>query len=194
MTVGRATVAAGLLALVLPAIGAAQGIGDAAAREKAKREKARAKTAGPARLITNEDLASGRPAGDKREGAGASGSGSATEAPAENAPADSASPSSSEDRQATLRPYLEAKSAAEARVSEIEARIRELGGKLNPMSTTFIYGATGSNSAAEEAEVRQQLTEVEAQLGEARKELAAASEAFDAARVGRAVPPPSEAH
>ena len=54
------------------------------------------------------------------------------------------------------------------------------------MSTTFIYGASGSNSANEEAEVRSQLQEAEGELREARMALTAANQAMEDARRGRA--------
>ena len=46
-----------LLALLLPAAAAAQGLGDAAVREREKRE---AKPAAPAKVFTNDDLPEGR--------------------------------------------------------------------------------------------------------------------------------------
>jgi cob(I)alamin adenosyltransferase len=70
-------------------------------------------------------------------------------------------------------------------VSQVEARIQEFQAKLNPMSTSFIYGSQGSNSANEEAQVRAALTRAEAELAEARRALAAANESLEGARQGR---------
>jgi predicted nucleic acid-binding Zn-ribbon protein len=83
------------------------------------------------------------------------------------------------------RPYRDAVSDAQSKVASLEARIKELGEKLNPMSGSFIYGATGSNSANEEAQVRDQLRQAEAELPEARQQLADATRALDEAAQNR---------
>ena len=183
MTVRRLGLAALVLGVMAPALAAAQGLGDTATREREKRAKQAARTAAPARVFTDEDLTEGRPPGQ----AAAGGTSATARAPA---PAPDAStedgPPPLEDPQAAVRPYIENLRRAQAQVEAVEARIRELSGKLNPMSTTFIYGASGSNSANEEAEVRQQLQEAEGQLREARSGLAAANQAMEDARRGRA--------
>ena len=97
------------------------------------------------------------------------------------------------DSDPRLRPYLDAVTQAQARVEELEARIRTLGAKVNPMSTSFIYGATGSNSANEEAQVREGLRQAEAELGEARKTLNAANGALASASRGQS-PATTEPH
>jgi hypothetical protein len=180
VTVRRFGLAALVLGLLAPVLAAAQGLGDTAARERDKRAKQAVKNAAPARVFTDEDLDAGRPPGQ----AAAAGK-SATAAPAPEAPAD-AGPPPLEDPQAAVRPYIENLRQAQARVEAVEARVRELSGKLNPMSTTFIYGALGSNSANEEAEVRQHLQEAESELREARTALTVASQAMEDARQGRA--------
>ena len=78
---------------------------------------------------------------------------------------------------------------AQKRVAEVEARIYELNGRLNPQSTTFIYGAGGSGNANEELEVRSQLNASESDLREARAALGRANQALQAKRQGR---PPEE--
>jgi hypothetical protein len=178
MTIRRFGFAALVLGLLAPALAAAQGLGDTAAREREKRAKQAVKNAAPARVFTEADLDAGRPPG-QAEAAGQS------TAPAHEAPTE-AGPPPLEDPQAAVRPYIENLRQAQARVEAVEARMRELQGKLNPMSTTFIYGASGSNSANEEAEVRQQLQEAESEMREARVALTAASQAMEDARRGRA--------
>jgi hypothetical protein len=179
MTIRRFGFAALVLGLLAPALAVAQGLGDTAAREREKRAKQAVKNAAPARVFTEADLDAGRPPG-QAEAAGQSATAPAHEAPTE------AGPPPLEDPQAAVRPYIENLRQAQARVEAVEARMRELQGKLNPMSTTFIYGASGSNSANEEAEVRQQLREAESEMREARTALTAASQAMEDARQGRA--------
>jgi hypothetical protein len=181
MTVRRIATVLGLLSLVLPGLAAAQGLGDAAARERAKRAKQEAAKKAP--VLTNEDLEKGRPPAAARPGgegasSAAEGGGDYRESPP------------LEDRLAPERPYLDAIMAAQTRVSQVESRIQELGAKLNPMSGSYIYGATGSNSANEEAEVREQLGQAEAELAEARQAVAAANQALQEFQQGRSPAPP----
>jgi hypothetical protein len=175
VTVRRLGLAALVLGVLAPALAAAQGLGDTATREREKRAKQAAQTAAPARVFTDKDLDEGRPPGQ-----------AAPAGTSATAPAPEAGPPPLEDPQAAVRPYIESLRQAQARVEAVGARIRELSGKLNPMSTTFIYGASGSNSANEEAAVRQQLQEAESELREARVALTAASQAMEDARRGRA--------
>jgi uncharacterized protein YukE len=177
--------ALGLL-VAWPCFGAAQGLGDAAAREKQKRAKeaASGKTA-PAKVLTDADLAEGRPPGQTSSPAAAVAS-----AP-QGALSTEAPPSTVVDSDPRLRPYLDAVTRGQARVEELEARVRTLGAKINPMSTSFIYGATGSNSANEEAQVREGLRQAERELGEARRTLNTANEALASAGRGQS-PAPAE--
>jgi len=181
MTARAAALSLGLL-LALPGLGAGQGLGDAAAREAQKRAKSAAKKE-PAPVITNADLDKVRPPG---------GYGTAAAAPAEARVTEEASPSTVVDRGADLRPFVDAVQRAQVQADAVEGRIRDLGAKLNPMSTAFIYGASGSNSANEEAEVRSALTQAEAELAEARQALATANENLEGARRGRVREPASE--
>lgn len=160
-----------------PCLVAAQGLGDAAARERQKR--ATSGKATPAKVLTDADLAEGRPPGDASKSASSSSSSSSEGRTVE------AAPSTVVDSDAHLRPYVDAVTKAQARVEEQEARIRMLSAKLNPMSTSFIYGATGSNSANEEAQVRAALGQAEAELTAARKALSAANQALQDSRLGR---------
>jgi chromosome segregation ATPase len=71
-------------------------------------------------------------------------------------------------------------------VDRIEAQIRELNGKLNPMSRDYIYGAAQSvDAASEELRIRAELNELEERLAEARRDLAVATESMRAAQQGR---------
>ena len=166
------------LLLAWPCLAAAQGIGDVAARERQKRAtQATSGKATPAKLLTDEDLKDGRPPGQTSAPAAA--------APSEGRQSIETPPSTVVDSNAQLRPYLDAVANAQARVEQLETRIRSLGAKINPMSTSFIYGATGSNSATEEAQVRAGLGQAEAELTEARQSLNAANEALSDASRGR---------
>ncbi len=182
MTVLRVATVLGLLALFLPGGGAAQGLGDAATRERARREKEEAKKKAP--VLTNEDLDKGRP---PKSGPSTGAVTTPSAAGSGVTPAESPPPESPplEDRFAQERPHLDAVQQAQTRVSQTESRIQELQAKLNPMSTLFIYGSRGSNSPAEEAAVREQLTQAETELTQARQDLAAANQALQSARRGR---------
>jgi hypothetical protein len=54
------------------------------------------------------------------------------------------------------------------------------------MSGSFIFGATGSNDANEDLQVREEMRQAEARLVEARQALAAANQALQDFRQGRA--------
>lgn len=177
MTVRRIAAVLGL-AFLAPAVVAAQGLGDAAARERAKRA---AKKAVETKVLTNADLEASRPPG------AAPAEASSAPAPAEGA-GEAAAPPPMEDRLADQRSSLDALQAAQARVSQIESRIQALQAKLNPMSGSFIYGASGSNSANEEAEVRAQLAQAQAELDAARQAVVAAAQAVQGSKRGQ---PPS---
>jgi hypothetical protein len=182
MSLRRTAGVLALLVLVLPGWLAAQGLGDAAAAARAKRAKqAGAKKTDETRVFTNDDLAKGRPPGAQPTGSESP----ASATPAEGEGGSSEEPPAVEDRFADERPLLDALTAAQSRVSTIEARIQELRSKLNPMSGSFIYGAFGSNSANEEAAVRSELQQLETDLTDARREVAAATEALARARRGR---------
>lgn len=168
--------------LAWPCLGAAQGIGDAAARERQKRAASGKKE--PARVVTDADLNEGRPPGETSKAASSA-------APSEGRRSSDVPPSTVSDASAHLAPHRDAVNRAQAQVEQIEARVRTLSAKINPMSTSFIYGATGSNSANEEAEVRSALGQAEGELAEARKALNAANEALSkASRGGSDTPSP----
>ena len=64
MTARRVATVLGLLAFLAPVVAAAQGLGDVAARERAKRAKQEeGNKASKAKVITNEDLDASRPPG-----------------------------------------------------------------------------------------------------------------------------------
>ena len=183
MTVRRVATVLGLLAFVLPAVVTAQGLGDVAARERAKREAA--KKPAEAKVLTNEDLDKGRPPGTERTG------GERASAPAsEESRSEAPTSPPMEDRLASERSYLDAIQAAQTRVSEIEQQIQNLRSKLNPMSGSFIYGASGSNSANEEAQVRDQLSRAEGELNAARQTVVEANQALADFKRGRPSAPP----
>ncbi len=177
MSLRRIAVVLGLLALALPAFAAAQGLGDAAAREKAKRETAK-KPAAP-KVFTTDDLAQGRPPGaEPSDVASPSASEAASSAPEPSGP--------EADRRNEDQSNVQAVTAAKERVTQIEKRIQELQARLNPMSTTYVYGDlnVGGNKVAEEAEVKAELAQSQGDLNEARQAVLDAVRARDEFRQG----------
>jgi hypothetical protein len=173
-------VLAALVACGLAAEAGAQGLGDTAAKERRRRAEA-AKKASGAKVFTNDDLDAGRPPGSKPSPAPEAGAPVRQEDPP---------PAPSEPtRQEQEGPFLDAIRAAEAEVAGAEAAVRELQAKLNPMSTSYIYGPSGSNDANEELRVREQIRQAEGQLRSAREALLAANQSLQDFRQGRAAAP-----
>jgi hypothetical protein len=180
MSARRIAAVTGLLGFVFVAATAAQGLGDTAARERAKRAAKTQAKKEPAKSFTNEDLEEGRPPGAKPE------TGSTQAAP-QAAPQqeEQEAPSPAEDRLAQERIYLDAITAAQQGMTAAETRVRELSDKLNPMSLSYIYGAGGSNDASEELRVREELRQAESELQVARQTLATATRNLQDVRQGR---------
>lgn len=180
MRIVRTLGACVLGALVASAAGA-QGIGDKAAKERAKRAQAKGKEA---KVFTNTDLDAGRPPGSKPSSEDANAGAAATSS-------ESSAPTSSPDPYAQNREqdkgYVDAVAAAQGQVAAVEARIKELSSKLNPMSMSYIYGSGGSNDANEEQRVRSELREAEEQLTAARQAVAQANQNLQDFRQGRPV-------
>jgi chromosome segregation ATPase len=175
-----------LAALGLPAAVAAQGLGDTAARERERREKEQqAKKGEEAPVYTNHDLDAIRPpdADDDSEDGDSSAS-EASDSGREEAPSRPAGRIRGRDDD--LRPYRDGLSNAQAEVDQIQDQIQELNSRLNPMSRNYVYGAAQSGDAAgEEIRIKNELAELEERLGDARQDLAVATEALQAARDGR---------
>jgi hypothetical protein len=187
MTARRMGTILGLLALALalPAGAAAQGLGDTAAQQRAKRAREAQEKKTEAKVFTNDDLSAGRPPDAKPSGA------TAAPSPAPEAAGGGEAPSEP-DRLNEEQPYVAAVQSAQAQVAATEARIRELGDKLNPMSTKFIYGAAASGDAAgEETRTRAALSQAEAQLLDARRALATANDNLQDFRRRRSSSPSS---
>jgi hypothetical protein len=179
----RAGVRASLVALLVvlvPVLVGAQGLGDAAARERQKREAAVPRE--KARVLTNDDLPRSDSAGPATPAAAA-----ATEAgPSRQDP----------DRRGDEDQAKTELEKAQARVEEArqavvaaEEHLKALQDRLNPMSGSFIYGATGSNDVNEELRVRAEMRDAEAQLAAARDALVKATQAAEDVRLRRAPPP-----
>jgi len=167
----RIAALASLLCLALVASSAAQGLGDTAARERAKR-KAQEQKKEPAKVFTNDDLAEGRPPDAKKDdGSEGERRPNVTQNEEQPAPAPSGG-----DPLADQRPMLDAITAAQQHLTAAETKVRQLAEKLNPMSVSYIYGAGGSNDANEELRVRSELREAESQLQAARQELVKANQ------------------
>jgi hypothetical protein len=182
MSARRIVACLGLFAFALTAPLAAQGLGDTAARERAKRTSKTEAKKEPAPAFTNQDLDAGRPAGSKpnSESTGAP-------VPRENESSDS---SPEPDRREQERPLIDALSAAQQQVTQAETQVRSLAEKLNPMSTSYIYGMGGSNDANEELRVRAELRQAETELQAARQSVVTATQRLQDFRLGRSVPRP----
>ena len=156
-----------LLALLLPGLVSAQGIGDAAAREKQKRQTTpKTKTT---RVITNDDLEEGRrrTSPSPRRADGASPALESTPSATCNYQAEresrSGAASEGDSRQQAIDQAQAQVDSARSAVVAAEARVKELGDKLNPMSTSFVYGAAQTGDAAgEEMRTREALRGAEA--------------------------------
>lgn len=162
--------------------GRRSGLGDTAAREKTKRTTKGQKPE-PGRVFTNDDLEAGRPPGWKKSDAG-------SEAAAPASADEAGAPPAEDDRLTLERPFLDAINAADSEVSRVLGVVKELQDKLNPMSTSYIFGASGSNDANEELRVREQLRQAERDVATAREQAAAARKNLEDFRQGRPVQPP----
>ncbi len=182
----RAGVLLACLAL-LPWPVAAQGIGDAAAKEKDRRAKEAQGTQGQGKAaqpqtFTNDDLPSGKDPAAKDEQAGAP--------PA--APTPLSEPKGAQsDRAASERAYTDAVAAAQRKVDALGKRLNDLQAMLNPMSSTYIYGGATGGTANDEIRVRNEIRDVEGQLAGARQALDAATTALSEFRLGRNPKPPA---
>jgi hypothetical protein len=169
-----------LLALVVLACGweaSAQGLGERAAKERQKREQAKKQ---PAKVFTNDDLDAGRPPGSKPTG-----SGGESAAPTPGGLDEERSSAPEVDRVTEERGFIDAIRNAEHEVNATEARIRELQAKLNPMSTSYIYGSPTGGGANEEQRVRAELRDAEDELQAARQALLTANQNLQGFRQGR---------
>lgn len=178
---GLVAVPALITLLLGGAVGArAQGLGDAAARERQKRD-AQQKAKEPARVYDDQDLPQHEPEkGDKKKGTG----NAAT--PPVASPSGSDAASENATRRGRVAEAEAAVTTAKAEVDRLEARVRDLQAMLNPMSTTYIYGTRVSGDlASEEARVRDDLRQTEARLADARKAVDAANKGLEDAQLGR---------
>ena len=176
-----------LIVVSVPGFVCAQGLGDVAAKEKQKRQAApKTKT----RVITNDDLKTDEASKGKSETtSGASPATEPTPTPS-GYQAQREGPRSGEgeadsQQQAVAQAQAQVDGARSAVVAA-EARVKELGDKLNPMSPSFIYAQNHTADAAgEEIRTREALKGAEAQLASARDALVAANRDLDDVRQGR---------
>jgi hypothetical protein len=177
------------LGLGLPGLALAQGLGDAAAREKQKR-KATPKGQ-PVRVITNDDLSKEDPNKKAEDGSQAAQPGPAAstdtadyQAERESRQAGGATDGDSQ-QQALAQAQAQVDSARSA-VIGAEARVKELGDKLNPMSPSYVYGqANAADATGEEIRTREALKAAEAELAGAREGLVQANKNFEDVRLRR---------
>jgi hypothetical protein len=174
-----------LLALLLPALGLAQGLGDLAARERQKRQAKG--PAGTARVLTNDDLPAREPGTSSASAPAAPASEGSSETQRRNPDDREGSPPAA----SAVAQAQEAADAARDAVVAAEARLKELQDKLNPMSPSFIYGVTQTGDAVgEEMRTRDELRQAEGELAAARTALVQANQALeDARQAARRAPP-----
>jgi ABC-type Fe3+-hydroxamate transport system substrate-binding protein len=171
------------LLLLLPGPAGAQGLGDAARRERQKRQTVPPKTEEP-RVFDNDDLNAGKP--PKKEGEGEA-------APDAAAPpaASSEQPSDEDVQKAVDRERVaqaeKAVAEAAARLATAQARVQELKDKLNPMSPSFVFGAANAGMAAPGADmrIREELQQAELEAVEAEKAVEDARREREDARAQR---------
>lgn len=160
MTSWRIVFGLAVAVLVLPALGAAQGLGDVAARARDDRQE-RAKEPQPVKTFTNDDLPERDPSEDAAE--------ASTGDEDRSRPADRGS--SGRERESSGPDEAEV-DRVRNQVRRLEALVNELEQKLNPMSTTYVYGGTGGPvggvQADEERAVRRQLDAARQQLEQAK--------------------------
>ena len=176
MSARQAAFAVTLLALGIPGLAVAQGLGETAAQERERREReSRGKAKQETPVYTNHDLDAIRPpeAESNEEDDEAEGASAASPRREESSPRPSARVRGRDDADRRRRDEV---SRAQTQVDRIEAQIRELNGRLNPMSRDYVYGeASNVDAANEEIRIRQQLSELEDELRQARSELSAVS-------------------
>lgn len=164
MSVRGLTLAGAVVLLALPALGWAQGLGDVAAAARKEREQRAGADRQPVRSFTNDDLP------EREDSPESADSTTAQE------PRPSREGSSADRPSGTARQRAEELDRARTRVERLEAKVEELQQRLNPMSTTYIYGGTGGPAGGgqsdQEIAVRRQLQATEQQLEEARDRLA----------------------
>jgi hypothetical protein len=174
MSAREVALAAVLLVLGVPGVVGAQGLGETAAQEKERRERESKETENePAPVYTNDDLKAFRPPGaesdDEDESGGEVSPSSAASSRGPSRPRPSGRVRGRDDPDRDRRDEV---SRAQAQVDQIEARIRELNGRLNPMSRDYVYGeASNVDAANEELRIREELNELEQELRQARRDL-----------------------
>jgi hypothetical protein len=176
------------LVLAIPGLAFGQGLGDVAAREKQKRQTTKPKTT---RVLTNDDLKKDEPDKDKQaEGQGAS---TALESPATAAGSQAeresrhpAGASEADSQQQALEQAQAQVDSARSAVIAAEARVKELGDKLNPMSPSYVYGQpNAADATGEEIRTREALKAADAELAGARDALVQANKNFEDVRLRR---------
>lgn len=178
MTGREVALVAAILALGIPGLAAAQGLGETADRERERREKEsqekKGEESGP--VYTNHDLDAIRPPEAKSDSEDDSGDDAASSSASprrEERPRPSGRVRGRDDPDRQRRDEV---SRGQAEVDGIEARIRELNGKLNPMSRDYVYGeARNVDAANEELRIRAELSELEDDLRRARQDLSEVS-------------------
>jgi hypothetical protein len=167
------------LLLLLPGPAGAQGLGDAAKRERQKRQAVPAKTGEP-RVFDNDDLDAGKP--PKKPGEEDAAAAAPAQATADPGP-DLEESRAAQDRE-RLAAAEQGVADAEARLAAVQARVQELKDKLNPMSPSYVFGAASTGMAAPGADmrIREELQQAEAEAADAQRGVEDARRLLDAVR------------
>jgi hypothetical protein len=165
----RLWVAASAVAVMLPSLSPAQSLGEAAAREREKREKRAAKPA-TTKVITEEDLRRGRVGGT---GVSEFTTGGTTAAAGEAKPGDAkaAAPAatgadkakSEEEQRAAQADWRERMNAAQADVTRMQSEITKIETALAD-NTAAQYSPVRVSNAARLEEARKLLVEAQARV------------------------------
>jgi hypothetical protein len=152
-----------IVGLALPSLSEAQGLGDVAAKARQEREQRSTEPKEPVRSFSNDDLPEREESDDDDEYDSG-----------EDRSSDRGS-SSGGSEALSAREREEELARARTRVQRLEGKVEELEQKLNPMSTTYIYGGTGGpvggSQADEEIAIRRQLDATRDQLEDAREDV-----------------------
>lgn len=152
------TLAVGLASAAAPA----QSLGDAAAREKARKEKAARDGKRPTRVITEYELRSGGGAGTLSQPAAEDAAVAASTAGAGGQPAKAGAAEKTEDelRAERLQDWRQRLQDAQADVARLRARVDQVQSSLNDMSGP-IYGPNRGVMASQLEQAKTALTAAE---------------------------------
>jgi len=168
---------ASLLLVALPVLATAQGLGDAAAQARAKREKT-GQTPEPGKVYSNEDLAKGSTSGSSGGSQGAPAASAEHERAADDQPEEPSASDLIAQKAERLKQFEAAVESARAQVAAVEKHMNDLAERLNPLSTTFVYAPGGSLDVNERFRIEAELQEQPSKLEAAKRAVKAAEDAL----------------